>query len=188
MSMIDQWLNTPIKRFKMAVTLYLIQLLIFVYGQFVVFYAMISIQSSQDLLTLTQPRLRVLYWPLDLIATVMDRTFSLLSFLDSLWHVLPFGFFVVSVLIVYIASFDFKQDAKNHKHQLHMMLITTITVVQVFLVNFLFLYGFFAGTVASAINRVNISGVIGASSSVVLGLTFIIIGSLLWIDLPDQNE
>ena len=188
MSKLDQWLITPVKRFKVAVSIYLVQLLLFIYGQFVVFYTMISIASSQDLLTLTNLRLREAYWPMDLIATVMDGRFSVLSLLDSLWVVLPFGFWISVICVIYISSFNLKKQQPEYKHQQRIMILTCFVVVQLFFVNILFLNGFFAGTVANAINRVNISGIIGSSAAVMIGLAILIIGSLLWVDLHDQND
>jgi hypothetical protein len=188
MSIFDQWLNTSIKRFKLAVSIYLVQLLLFAYGQFVVFYTMISITSSQDLLTLTNPRLRLAYWPMDLIATVMDRRISVLDLFDSLWVVLPIGFWISVVLVIYISSFKLAKHQPEYKHQQRVMILTCFVVVQLFFVNIMFLNGFFAKTVAIAINRVNISGIIGSSVAVVIGLAVLIIGSLLWIDLHDQND
>ncbi len=188
MSIFDQWLNTPIKRFKLAVSIYLIQLLVFVYGQFVVFYTMISITSSQDLLMLTNPKLRLTYWPMDLIATVMDRRISVMDVINSLWIVLPMGFWISVALVIYVSSFKLKNNQTEYKHQQRTMILTSLVVVQLFVVNMLFLYGFFAKTVAIAINRVNISGIIGSSIAVMIGLAVLVIGSLLWMDLHDQND
>ncbi len=188
MSKFDRWIDTPIRRFKVTSTIFLAGTIVFLIGQFRVFSIMVTISNSRELLRLTEPNIRTLYWPIDLIATLMDIRIEVRSIIQTLINVLPIGFWIMALLLFYIASFEFLRRDPWYKHQQRIIVLGLALIIQSLVVNVLFLFGFSAGTVAIAIDRVQTAGMVGSVLAWVLGLASLIIGALLWIQTIEMSD
>lgn len=186
--MMDRFINTPKKRFVTASTLYVLLMLQFLYGLFKVSSLFISITKTSDLLFLTTSQVKSWYWPIQLIANFLDNRFTLVNVLVITYRSIPLTFWITGVLLVYILGFDIKKGELLYRHQQRLFGFVFVSVIGVFIQILLFVYGFFAGTSASAITRVNVSGYVGIGLSVGLSLISIIILCLLWLDASSNNE
>ena len=186
--MMDRLINTQTKRFMVGATLYVLFMLQFFVGLYKVSSLFVSIKSSNDLLLLTTPQARAWYWPVELVANLMDQRFTLVNTIVVAFKTLPIGFWIVMILAVYLVEFRIKKDHLLYRHQVRLIALILVSWIGLFIQMMLFVYGFFGGSVATAIARVNVSGYVGIFLGVGLSILSIILLSILWIDIYSNFE
>jgi hypothetical protein len=184
----DRLINTQNKRFMVGTTLYVLLMLQFYIGLFKVSSLFVSFTSSNDLLLLTSPQTRAWYWPIELVANLMDQRFSVFNTLVITFKTLPSGFWIVMILALYLVGFKINRNHFLYHHQLRFIILILISWISVFIHMLLFIYGFFGGSVATAIARVNLSGYVGIFLGVGFSVLSIILLSLLWVEIYQNLE
>lgn len=186
--MMDSLLETKEKRFIAIFAIYSIIMVFFLYGVFQFSRLLLSIESSQQLMILTNPANRDLYWPVDAIAKIMDLRLNFMNVFNSILQSIPFSFYVGLFCIIYLGSSMFDKKHHFYKYQQGILIFTFVLIVFQFAIILSFLNGFLGGSVASAIQRIHISGYVGYVSSIVLVILFIVLFVKLVIDYLDINQ
>lgn len=187
--MMDGLINSENKRFVVGVTLYVLLTLRFFVGLFKVSSLFVSFKNSSDLLQLTTQQTRLWYWPIELVANLIDHRFSIVNVGIVTFRTIPTGFWITMILTIYLVGFKLTKDNVLYRHQLRFIGLILVSWISVFIQMLLFVYGFFGGSVATAIARVNVSGYVGIVIGVGLSVLSIIMLTLLWIDIhPTLNN
>lgn len=186
--MIERFINTQNKRFTVAATLYVLFMLRFFAGMYKLSSMFVSFSDANDLLLLTSQQTRAWYWPIELMANLLDQRVTILNTTLVTFQTLPTGFWLVMILIVYLLGIRIKKDNILYRHQLRFIAIIFASLIGVLIQMVLFFYGFLGGSVATAIARVNVSGYVGIILGIGLSILSIILLSLLWIDIHPNLE
>ncbi len=184
----DYLFNSKEKRFIVFYSMFGLIITSFLYGVFRFSSAVLTIESTRQLMLLTDPNIVSLYWPVEAVARIMDQRLTIMNVFSAIVQAIPFPFFVASFSLLYCTLTPFNKKHSFNKHQQGMLIITFFVVVSQFAMILMFLYGFLGGSVASAINRLHISGYIGYASSIILVLLFLIMIGRLLIDFLALNE
>lgn len=186
--MMDRLINTQNKRFMVGATLHVLLMLQFYIGLFRVSSLFVSFTSPNDLLLLTSPYTRAWYWPIELVANLMDQRFSFFNTISIIFKTLPTGFWIVMLLTLYLVGLKISRNHLLYRHQLRFIILILVSWISVIIHMLLFVYGFFAGSVATAITRVNFSGYVGIFLGVGFSIVSIILLSLLWVEIYQNLE
>lgn len=186
--MMDNIFNSKEKRFIFFYVLFAINMIVFLYAVYLFSSLLLSIDSTQQLMILTNPNHRDLYWPVDAIGKIMDQRLNFLNILVSIVQAVPFSFYVGLFCLIYIGTVKFDKLHIFYKHQQALLISTFVVLVSQIAMILLFLYGFLGGSVASAIKRLHLSAYVGYASSIILVLLFLIMIVRLLIDFLAINE
>jgi len=90
--MMDNLFSTKEKRFVSISALYGFIIISFLYRVYRFSAVILSINSSAQLMILTNPETRSLYWPIAAIAKIMDQRFNFLNVTFSIIQAIPISF------------------------------------------------------------------------------------------------
>lgn len=184
----DKLLSTSTKRFVVFASIFVALLLVFYYELFKVSSILANLEQSKDLLILTNPQTQEWYWPIKLVAHLLDHRLTLQTVVQVTLRVLPLGFWLSIILIGYLTTFPIKKGNLLYVHQQRLLILVALSGIGSILHMAFFIYGFFGGSVATAITRVNRAGYLGIGVSVGLSLLSLIIIILLWMDVSENSK
>lgn len=179
--MMDKYLNTKEKRFIVSLILFVIFLYGFLLKAFRFLAILNQIKDTQGLMLLTNSNLIDLYFPMRIITQLLDTRLSALNIVLVIFQNIPLSIYLLIILSMYASSKLFDSKHKLYKYQQIFMGFTILLVFTQLLTILLFLYGFLGGSVASVIQRIHLSSLVGMISIVVLclGYLFLLLSVLL---------
>ena len=182
--MIDNMLSSKEKRFMFFSFVLGLILYVSFYRFFLFSQHLISLSSTADLMSLTSPSVVKLYWPISVVAHVMDTQLSLSMVVVGLTRSVPLQMIISVMLIVYLGSNIFNKEHPFYRYQQIILIYTLLLIVCHFVFLLLFLYGFLGGSIATALARVVLSG----QFAMVMSVVFLLVHLLYMLRLFMQYD